>query len=55
MYKMSEVIYRLDNGTVVNTLKEAKASGCRFTKMYLTIEEDFFNSEESKTRRVPIA
>ena len=41
MYKMSEVVYKLSNGRLVNTLKEAKDSGLQFEKLYLTIEEDF--------------
>lgn len=36
---MTNLVYRLSNGTCVNTLKEAKASGLDYIVAYVEIEE----------------
>lgn len=52
---MTKVIYNLSNGTKVNTLAEALASGMPYTVTYEDIaKEPVKLSEKQKARRVKI-
>lgn len=52
MYKMSKVVYKLENGETVATLKEAQDSKLMFTKEYKTVYEEFpFESARTKVLR----
>ena len=51
MYIMSNVIYELENGEIVRTLKEAIGSNMNFIKKYETINEEFEVPKERKYKR----
>jgi len=54
MYKMSDVVYKLANGTVVESLREAKESGLAFEKAYRIVEEEFLIGEIRATHRIKL-
>lgn len=52
MYRMSNVIYKLADGRVVKTLREAEETGLSFIKEYEPITENFLVNKEAKAKRL---
>ena len=52
MYKNSDVVYRLANGVVVNTLVEARGSGLHYSIDYIPRYEEIYLDTDAKAKRL---